>query len=172
MLRNVFLGFLIVLTIAVTIAAGVASLAVTANQIEQVRRIETVTLMPPEAMRSMIRQAAASWSEGDAKAVAKLFVPEGEFVVPGQKVVGPAAIEKVASEFFDSHSHVDIEVQRIIVEGQQAVVEWTWTDTENDTGKRSCADDAIVVDFADGKIRRWREYIDAVTPKTQPDREC
>lgn len=121
--------------------------------------------MTSDVVQSLVERAAASWTQGDAKAFAALFAPDGEFVVQGQRLVGVAAIEKVASEFARSHSHVNIKIQRLIIDRQQAVVEWQWQDTEITTGKRTQADDAIVIDFADGYIKRWREYIDSQTPK-------
>jgi uncharacterized protein (TIGR02246 family) len=117
-----------------------------------------------DVVQSLVERAATSWSKGDAKAFAALFMPDGEFVVPGQRVVGIEAIEKVASAFAKSHAHVNIKIQRVIVDRHQAVVEWQWEDTENSTGKQTQADDAIVIDFVDGRIKRWREYIDSQTP--------
>ncbi|PSB27019.1 nuclear transport factor 2 family protein [Stenomitos frigidus] len=121
--------------------------------------------MAPDVVRSLIERAAASWIKGDAKAFAALFTPDGEFVVPGQHLMGRGAIEKVASEFATSHAQVNIRIQRIIIDHLQAVVEWQWEETENSTGKQTRADDAIVIDFVDGHIKRWREYIDSETPQ-------
>jgi uncharacterized protein (TIGR02246 family) len=126
-----------------------------------------VMRMTPDAARSLIERAANSWIKGDAKAFAALFVPDGEFLVPGQRLVGVGAIEKVAAEFNSTHSQVHIEIQRSLVDCLQAIVEWQWEDTENGTGKRTRADDVIVIDFVDGKIKRWREYIDTETPQAR-----
>jgi len=76
-----------------------------------------------DVVQSLVERAAISWSRGDAKAFAALFLPDGEFVVPGQHVVGIEAIEKVASEFAESHAHVNIKIQRVMVDRHQAVVE-------------------------------------------------
>lgn len=121
--------------------------------------------MIPADVESIIKRAATSWIDGDAKAFALLFAPDGEFVVPGQQFVGIEAIEKVAAEFAKRHSHVMIKIQRLTVDRQRAVVEWQWEEVENSTGKHTRADDAIVVDFIGGKIKRWREYIDTKTPE-------
>jgi ketosteroid isomerase-like protein len=56
--------------------------------------------------------------------------------------------------------------QNIGGNGDQAVVEWQWRDTEDTTGVRHRADDAMVIDFKDGSIVRWREYIDTRVLKT------
>ncbi len=120
--------------------------------------------MTPDFVRSRIEQAAASWVNGDAQIFAALFAPDGEFVVPGQRWVGVEAIQRAAADFASSHSHVKIEIQRILVDHQQAVVEWQWEDVETSTGKHTRADDAIVVDFVGDRIKRWREYIDSTLP--------
>ncbi len=97
---------------------------------------------------------------------ASLFLPDGEFIVPNNRWVGTEKIRQVAADFATDYE-VKIEIRRIIVEDERAVVEWYWSDTQKATGKCNQADDAIVVDFRAGKISRWREYIDATSPKCQ-----
>jgi uncharacterized protein (TIGR02246 family) len=113
-----------------------------------------------EIERSLIQQAADAWITGDADAFAALFLPEGEFIVPGYRWVGPEAIRQVAADFAAAYSDVKIEIRRILLDNHQAAVEWHWKETEKATGKHGSADDTIVIDFQDGRIRRWREYID------------
>jgi ketosteroid isomerase-like protein len=48
-----------------------------------------------------------------------------------------------------------------------AAVEYRWEDTKLETGERYLADDAVWVDFKDGRITRWREYWDNETPKQE-----
>ncbi len=115
----------------------------------------------PNPMHQAIQTARTAWMEGDADAFANLFTESGEFVVPGQVYRGRAQIRAVTAAFSASHSNVQIEIHRLITEGNQIAVEWHWQDTETATGQRTVADDAIVVDFENGQIRRWREYIDA-----------
>jgi uncharacterized protein (TIGR02246 family) len=122
--------------------------------------------MTPEQCRSIVQQAAEAWIAGDADTFASLFLTEGEFIVPHNCWVGLAKIRQVAADFATAYE-VKIEIRRMIVEGDRAVVEWHWSDREKATGKCNQADDAIVVDFREGKISRWREYIDATSPKCQ-----
>ena len=118
--------------------------------------------MQVEDIHSKIREARSTWIQGDADAFALLFRDDGEFVVPGQRHVGPAAIQRVAAQFSEAFTDVQIQIQQIIVEQNRAVVEWLWEDTERATGRRSVAADAIVIEFDDtGLIYRWREYIDS-----------
>ncbi len=122
--------------------------------------------MTSEQCRSIIQQAAEAWIEGEADTFASLFLPDGEFIVPNNRWVGTAKIKQVTADFAADYE-VKIAIRRIIVEGNQAVVEWNWSDREKATGKCNQADDAIIVDFRVGKITRWREYIDATSPKAQ-----
>lgn len=117
-------------------------------------------------IHSIIQQARDAWVNGDADAFAALFTSDGEFLVPGNRWVGPEAIRQVAADFAANSASVTVEIRRIIVEGNQAAVEWYWEDTDS-SGRHNQADDVIVVDFVDGKISRWREYIDTQTPQAE-----
>jgi uncharacterized protein (TIGR02246 family) len=119
-----------------------------------------------ESVTAIIEQAANAWIQQDPDAFAALFTPDGEFIVPGDRWVGYAAIRKAAASFAVNYSEVKIDIKQIIVEGNQAVVEWHWQDVQKATGKSSSADDAIVVEFQNGKISRWREYIDTRTVRS------
>lgn len=115
--------------------------------------------MHSEKIDSIIQQAQAAWMTDDPDAFTALFREDGEFVVPGQVYRGAEEIRSVMAAFTATH-RVQIQIRRIIAEGEQAAVEWRWEDTETATGKRSTADDVIVVDFQEDQIKRWREYID------------
>ncbi|MDM9384156.1 nuclear transport factor 2 family protein [Chlorogloeopsis sp. ULAP01] len=115
-----------------------------------------------EEIHSIIKQAAKAWMTGNADAFAQLFAPDGKFIVPGYSYVGQTAIQQVTAEFAATHSDVKIEIQQILTDGNHAAVEWTWEDTNIETGKQQKAEDAIIVDFNDGLITRWREYIDSI----------
>jgi uncharacterized protein (TIGR02246 family) len=121
---------------------------------------QDVDVAVQQTMRSLIQQAATAWTSFDADTFAALFVPDGEFIVPGHCWVGQAAIRQATTDFSATYSDVKIDIQRILIDGNQAVVEWHWQETEKATGKKGNAMDAIVVDFQNGRIRRWREYID------------
>ncbi|WP_202951126.1 nuclear transport factor 2 family protein [Synechococcus sp. PCC 7336] len=124
---------------------------------------------PSKQILSAIQLARAAWLEADADAFARLFATSGEFVVPGERWVGPAAIRKAAASYFEQYSVLAIDLQSTLVEGNRAAVEWTWVDIEKATGRRNSAEDAIAIDFQNSKIQRWREYIDTQTPMQQQD---
>ena len=119
-------------------------------------------------MRTVIEQARDAWVARDANALAQLFTPDGELIVPGQRWQGRAKIREEVTHFAQQYSDVKIDIRRIIIEDNQAAVEWHYEDVEKATGLRNKADDAIIVDFKNGRISRWREYFDTKTPASKP----
>ncbi len=117
-----------------------------------------------EEIRRLSEKVRNAWVARDANALAQMFAPEGELIVPGKRWQGQAKIRQEVTRFAQQYSDVKIDIQRIIVEGNHAVVEWYYEDTEKATGLRNQADDVIVIDFKDGRISRWREYFDNKTP--------
>ncbi|MCM1981223.1 nuclear transport factor 2 family protein [Lyngbya confervoides] len=126
--------------------------------------------MPTSAWQiTLIQRAANAWINGDADAFAELFWADGEFMVPGNCWIGPVAIRAVAANFAAAYAPIKIEIQRILTMANQAMVEWHWQETEIETGKQSNAADAIVIDFQNRRIRRWREYIDTQSCMSLPE---
>lgn len=117
--------------------------------------------MTPDAIHAIVHTAKAAWIEGDAEAFADLFTPAGQFIVPGQQYQGPDQIRVVMQNFAAAQPQVQIEIRQIVVEGDRAFVEWVWHEQTDQGWKRD--EDAIAIDFQDGKITRWREYIDDQT---------
>jgi len=120
--------------------------------------------MNPEDIRALINKAREAWVAQDADALAQMFTPDGEIIVPGKKWRGQTRIREEINDFARQYSDVKIDIQRILIENNQASVEWYYEDTEKATGRRNKADDVIIVDFKDGMISRWREYFDTKTP--------
>ncbi len=111
-------------------------------------------------IRSLIEQAKDYWVACDADALAQLFTLDGELIVPGQRWQGQERIREEISKFAQQYTDVRIAIQRVLIDGNQAAVEWHYEDTEKATGKRSQSDDAIFIEFHNGRISCWREYFD------------
>jgi uncharacterized protein (TIGR02246 family) len=112
----------------------------------------------PQTVRAIVNRARNAWIQGDADTFASLFTPDGEFVVPGNRWTGREAIRQVTAEFVENYD-VAIAINRIIIDGNAAVVQWDWQETNRATGERSHAEDAIVIDLRGDRICRWHEYI-------------
>lgn len=124
--------------------------------------------MQQENIQIIVKQARDAWVARDADALAQLFTPDGELIVPGQRWQGQTNIREAVTRFAQQYTDVKIEIKRIIIEDNQAAVEWTYEDTEKATGIRNKAEDAIFVDLKNGRINRWREYFDTKIPTSKP----
>ena len=133
----------------------------------------------PQDIRAIVELAKNAWIARDADALAQLFTPNGELIVPGQRWQGQAKIRSEVAKFAQQYTDVKITIHRMIVEDnsrsvrvgeasacaerlcQRAAVEWHYEDTETATGKHNQVDDAIVIEVQNGQISYWREYFDA-----------
>ncbi len=112
---------------------------------------------------TVIQLAKDAWVALDGNALAELFTPDGELIVPGQRWQGQAEIREAVSSLAQQAKEVKIDIERVIISGNQAVVEWHYEETEKETNHLKSTDDAIVIDFQDGRVSRWREYFDTET---------
>ncbi|WP_049802813.1 nuclear transport factor 2 family protein [Gloeothece verrucosa] len=67
----------------------------------------------------------------------------------------------MATDYWQNTEETQIQIKRIISQGNQGAIEWQWSDTDKKTGKKQLATDAIIFELEGGKIKYWREYIDA-----------
>lgn len=114
----------------------------------------------PQDIRSTIELARNAWIARDADALAELFTEDGALIVPGQRWQGQARIRSEIAKFARDYTDVSITIDRIIIDGDRAAVEWHYEDTQKATGKRNQSDDAIVLEVQNGRISYWREYFD------------
>jgi uncharacterized protein (TIGR02246 family) len=121
---------------------------------------ESKNISSPQEIREIVEQAQNAWIDRDADALAQLFTPDAQLIVPGQRWQGQAKIREEVAKFARLYTDVRITIHRTIVDGNRAAVEWHYEDTETATGKRNQADDAIVIEIENGRISYWREYFD------------
>ncbi|MDF5733011.1 MAG: nuclear transport factor 2 family protein [Rhizonema sp. PD38] len=123
--------------------------------------------MRQQDVQSLIEKAREAWIAQDADALTQMFTPDGELIVPGKTWLGQKRIREEVTHFAQQYKDVKIDIQRIIIDHNQATVQWHYNDTEKNTGRRNQADDVIIVDFKDSRISRWREYFDTKTPTSR-----
>ena len=121
--------------------------------------------MNREAVEQLVAQMADAWMQHDVAASLLLFTDDGQFISPGGAVQGHAALAATATSYFAEISAVQVTITRVLVDGAQAAVEWTWQETARVTGEQRTMNDAIIFEIQAGKIAYWREYFD---PAQQP----
>lgn len=128
------------------------------------RSVPAAQIKQQNHIRTTIEIARDAWIRQDIEALVQLFTPDGLLILPGQRWQGQERIREELDRFAQSSSEVRIEIKRMIIEGNQAAVEWYYEDVEKATGNRNRADDVVVVDFEGNRISCWREYFDTATP--------
>jgi hypothetical protein len=88
-------------------------------------------------------------------------------VVPGRHWQGREAIRTESANFLDNFT-VSIQIHTMLVEENQAAIEWDWQETlkqadQNGLRPTNKAQDAILINFENDQIRCWQEYIDDQT---------
>ena len=111
-------------------------------------------------IQQLVNRQAEAWLTGDVDQIIADFAEDSLFIVSSSRLQGKQQIKQAAQDFFVSNSVVNIEINRIIENGDQGAVEWSWSEINRETGERSYAEDAILFALEDRKIKYWREYID------------
>lgn len=113
-----------------------------------------------EEIAQMVARQAQAWENQDVRAISNDFAPDALFIAAGFRFEGKGQIENAARDYFKQFDNTNVEIKRIIIDGQQGAVEWNWQDRNRQTGKKGYAEDAIVFELKNEKIIYWREYIE------------
>jgi uncharacterized protein (TIGR02246 family) len=112
-----------------------------------------------EVDRLLLRRIRA-WRDEDLDAILADYADDIVHVSPYGRRVGVAAMRAADERYLAEYTGFEVQLNRLVVEGDQGALEWTWTETRRADGLRRSADDAIVFVLRDGKIAYWREYFD------------
>jgi uncharacterized protein (TIGR02246 family) len=111
-------------------------------------------------VQSLIDRQARAWEAADPAAIVADFAPDALFISPSGRWQGRDQIRQVAADFFETVSHVEVEITHLIFSHDEGVIEWTWREVRRADGKRYQAEDAIIFRLAHDQIVYWREYFD------------
>ena len=78
----------------------------------------------------------------------------------GIRLEGLAALRENNARYFAEYTDIRVELTRVILDGDQGALQWTWSETRRADGQRRSVDDAIIFELRDGKIVYWHEYFD------------
>ena len=125
-----------------------------------------IVMLPPESesaqqsMKQLVERQASAWQNADYEQIIADFAEDSLFIVPGAIFRGKPQIKQAAEDYFAKFTDTKIKIKRIIFHDNTGAIEWDWTDKNQETGQISQAEDAIVFEIEEGKIKYWREYID------------
>ena len=125
----------------------------------------SMTVNFEKRIQEMAERQASAWENADADKIIADFAEDSLFVVPGFTFKGKQQIKEEAENYFAEFTGTKIQITRVIFSENQGAMEWIWTDKNKKTGETSRAEDAIIFELEDGKIKYWREYIDKQAQK-------
>jgi uncharacterized protein (TIGR02246 family) len=114
--------------------------------------------MTPNRMREQIKKAFLFWQTGDAEGFANLFTLDGEFIDSQQQWFGQTSIRNAVTQCAQKNYRVKFNIRRILIDGNVAAIERS-RKHEEIPSDRANSEDFIIVDFRNGQISRWREYL-------------
>lgn len=126
----------------------------------------SITMLSPESetlhqrIRELVERQANAWATANSDKIITDFAEDSLFVVPGSTFRGKQQIKEAAEAYFAEFTDTQITIKRIITNGIEGAIEWSWRDTNKKTSETSQAEDAIILELEEGKIKYWREYID------------
>jgi len=116
--------------------------------------------MKRDEIEALVQRQADAWQRGDIEAIVADFDETAVFISPAGVWHGRAAIRQAATTFWATVQTVDVQVARVLVEGNQGAIEWIWTEMRWTDGQSHSAADAIIFTLNNDKISYWREYFD------------
>lgn len=111
-------------------------------------------------IKQIVERQVYAWETADSDKIIADFAEDSLFIVPGSTFRGKQQIKEAAKQYFSEFTDTKVTIKRIIGNGNAGTVEWSWSDKNQTTGEESQAEDAIVFELEEGKIKYWREYID------------
>jgi steroid delta-isomerase-like uncharacterized protein len=138
-----------ILTLAIMLAAGPSL-------------VRAQEASPPAAGTAILQDYGTAWSSGDATQVAALYTEDAvrEDIPTGTISRGRAEIEAFATALFTTDADVRLVVTDGFVGETWAVVEWTFTGTQQQTGGGMTFRGVSVLQLEDGLIRQETDYYD------------
>ncbi|MDX1990974.1 MAG: nuclear transport factor 2 family protein [bacterium] len=111
-----------------------------------------------DAVAALVQRQMQAWINGDVETILADFAPDCVFITPKSRYQGHAQLRDLVQKSVSTTTNVHIDLTRMIVQGNQCALEWTWQETRLDSGKHARAEDAIIFELRDGQIIYWREY--------------
>ena len=116
--------------------------------------------MDRQDIEAIIHRQAWAWENGEVETIVSDFDEDSVFIAAGQQFNGKEEIQAAAEDYFRQFTGTKIQIKRIIIEGNSAAVEWSWTDLNRSSKLANFAEDAIIFQVKNHKIVYWREYIE------------
>jgi ketosteroid isomerase-like protein len=112
-------------------------------------------------IRELVDRQVQAWEKHDFGIAAPDWLPSGELISPGGRVLAEE-MQTAMAGYFKQFRDLRVTVKNVFIstDGGKAAIEWDWDVTRRRDGARAVTHDAIIVDLVGGRIASWREYFD------------
>lgn len=114
----------------------------------------------------LIERQARSWETGDEAMFTVTLHADAVFAYPGKRLDVSGSL-KIFREWKRDFRDTKLHVRRVVIDGAQFAVEYTFATTNVATGKRTAAGTVAIGEVRDGKIFVWKEYLDGRVSRQQ-----
>ena len=118
----------------------------------------------------LIREQLRAWETGDEGVLLATLHPDVVFAFPGKRLDHAALLANFRGwkgRFRDTRTRIF----RVVIDGAQFAVEYTFASTNVETGKRAAGGTVVVGEVRDGKLKVWKEYLDGRVSRLQASGE-
>jgi len=115
------------------------------------------------AHRAIVQNLIDAWNAHDPERIAAFYAPDyvGVDIGQPQPQNGPREIRALTAYYFRAFPDLQIKLDDLVMEGDKAVLIWTWTGTQNGTfmnipasGRAVVVRGSTALTFQDGLIHR------------------
>ena len=123
------------------------------------RRTEEPASNDSAQLRALVNRQLLAWEKRDFVIAADDWLPNGELFSPGGHVF-KKDMQSAILEYFRNFTDLKVTVNEMFLsdDGTRLAIQWDWTVTRKEDGKRTTTHNAILVHLVGGKIATWNEY--------------
>ena len=108
----------------------------------------------------LINKIIQTCMEKDASAFASLFTDDAKIQLNSQTKIDKHNLEAITDDYFSGLKFIKIDILGMAINEKNnlAFIEWIWSDYNLKSNTENSHQNAIVLEFKDNLIYRWREY--------------
>ena len=92
--------------------------------------------MTRDEIRAFLMRRADAWARKDLDVIMADYAPDIVYIAPTVRFDGTAGMRENAARYLAEFTDIEVELTRLIVDGNQGALEWTWSETRVVDGRR------------------------------------
>jgi limonene-1,2-epoxide hydrolase len=116
--------------------------------------------MTRDELHTFLLHRGHLWTEKNLDAIMADYAPDIVYITPFGRIESLAQLRANNERYLREYTDISVDLTRLIIDGDQGALEWTWSETRVADAVRRSIDDAIVFVIRNRKIVYWREYFD------------